>query len=104
MSQADTTVQDDSIDPVTQAITQAVENAIADGTIDSADDAFVILTETGHITVMPKSEAGEVVEDQADDEEPLPPFELPAAYQDSNRDSLADDQHYQDHLTSHWGF
>jgi len=103
MSETDAPSQDDSIDPVTQAIQTAVDEAIDNGTIESVEDAFVILTDTGHVTVMPKSEAGEII-DEAEDEEELPPFELPAAYQDSNRDSLADDQHYQDHLTSHWGF
>lgn len=91
----------DIVDKVTAAIESAITAAVNNGTIDNPEDAVVIMNPDGHITVLPKDEADTVQVD--DDDEELPPFELPAMYQTSG-DSLADSDHYQDHLTSHWGF
>ena len=88
---------------ITAAIDNAVNAAVANGDISSAEDAVVIVQPTGHITVLPKSEAQVIGADSADDEE-LPPFKLPAMYREDNRESLVDTPYYDQHLASNWGF
>ena len=90
---------------VSKAIADAIDTAITNGIIANEEDAFVVLHPSGHISVTPKSEAGEIASNDADDEEPLAPFQLPSLYQEAEgKESLADQDHYQDHLASHWGF
>lgn len=46
----------------------------------------------------------EIVGDN-DDEEELPPFELPEMYRDKgDRESLSETSAYSEHLNEHWGF
>lgn len=98
---------DDVDSKVEAAIEAAIAAAVAAGSISSDEDAFVILQPSGHITVMPKSEAPGVDElEEAVEDEPLPPFELPAMYRDDEeaRESLVDTPYYDQHLSSNWGF
>ena len=100
-------VEGDDVDSkVAAAIDAAIAAAVAAGSISSAEDAFVILQPSGHITVMPKSEAPGVDEfGEEVDDDPLPPFELPAMYRDDEtRESLVDTPYYDQHLSSNWGF